>query len=134
MHLETGRDPGSASARRVSGAERDRPRGRFGPSHSELRKRHEKQGPQLDLFPHLYNWPNRQQSRGWAAQGYHLVAASPNDVAMVALAREAGQPLPSKCPRSNLQGAGVTELDLTRHSALKGKKSPKRTHQTPHRE
>lgn len=52
------------------------------------------------------------------------MAASPNDVAMVALAGAAGeetsgsgtatsQPLPSESLRSNLQGAGVTELDPT---------------------
>lgn len=42
------------------------PGGRLGPSHSELRKRREKQGPQLDLFPNLYNWLSPGHT--WAKQ------------------------------------------------------------------
>lgn len=42
------------------------PGGRLGPSHSELRKRHEKQGPHLDLFPHLCNWLSPGHT--WAKQ------------------------------------------------------------------
>lgn len=51
------------------------PGGRLGPSHSELRKRREKQGPQLDPFPHLYNWleprPHLGQAGSRAEAGQH---------------------------------------------------------------